>query len=381
LKIEGRLKDENYVKNVLAAYNLALNRIIAMNPDRYCRASHGVVDYTFSPDLSNSFNRGYTDYFLNNRQPAKGSLASFATPKWVGREVATVRRQLSNRLLLADVKMPLANGDGLGFFDAAGKFCGFRLNRVERDKLHTATDVSIPSGTTIYRNFDKQWNDDMDRTTAHRKLPVDMHLAWNAEKNALILAMSLTSSDYVASASVACECVPAKVPQSDNRKRVLSKLGDTIFTLNALIDDVVECFVPASVLTSLRREAVDALLLTIEATYKFQRRQPNVLKSDALADKVVTRHDNIANHLAEQVYREAGVSCNKMPMAIEVAKPVERELRVMQSRYCIRREMGACLKTAGAKSLPSPLFITSGSSRFRLDFECGKCQMNVIALR
>jgi putative protease len=95
-KIEGRLKDISYVKNVTASYSLRLNEIIRKNPNKYCRSSKGICTYTFTPDLRKTFNRGYTHYFLHGRQP---DIASFDTPKAMGEYVGVVRNCVTTLLM------------------------------------------------------------------------------------------------------------------------------------------------------------------------------------------------------------------------------------------------------------------------------------------
>ena len=155
-KIEGRLKDAAYVKNVVAAYSRALDRIVSANPRHFRRASRGRVEYGFEPDVAKSFNRGFTSYFLKGGNPAAGSLASVDSPKWTGERIGVVKRVVSNRIMDADLDSPLENGDGLGFFNDAGVYCGFRLNRVDGSRLFAASDIEVRPGMELYRNFDKK---------------------------------------------------------------------------------------------------------------------------------------------------------------------------------------------------------------------------------
>lgn len=380
-KIEGRLKDANYVRNVVAAYSRALNDIVKSNPDKYRRASRGRVEYTFTPDVAKSFNRGFTSYFLNQPRPVS-SMASVDSPKWTGERIGTVKAMRGDRVIVASLDKALANGDGLGYFDTQGQFVGFRLNRVEGTRLYAACDVNPACGTVLYRNFDKIWNDMFLRQTAVRKITVSFNLRVAGN----LLVLGIVDEDGVeVSVSVRYDMQKADKPQFDNRSRILSKLGDTIFELGRLKDDAGDAFIPASVLTRLRRDAVDALLTTYSSTYRYDHRRKckeGLVKTDS--DRL-SRHDNIANHLAESFYRRVlpAESVRQMPVAIESASGIydNKELRVMQTRYCLRRELGACLKTDGRDKLPSPLFITSGLHRFRIDFDCALCRMSVIKTR
>ncbi|MDE6120764.1 MAG: U32 family peptidase, partial [Muribaculaceae bacterium] len=151
-KIEGRLKDERYVANVVAAYSRILDQIVASEPDRYRRASYGRSDCGFTPDLDRTFNRGYTSYFLLKPSGSQ-RMASVETPKWAGRPVGTVMTAYDPRrgCFKARLDEDLANGDGLGFFDSSRRFVGFRLNRADGEMLYPASAVAgLKPGTVIY---------------------------------------------------------------------------------------------------------------------------------------------------------------------------------------------------------------------------------------
>lgn len=380
-KIEGRLKDENYVKNVVAAYRRAIDAVIGASPSLYRRSSMGFSELTFTPDLSKSFNRGFTSYFLTARRP-QGSMATFASPKWTGEEVGRLKGQLSPRRIRIKATRPLANGDGLGFYDDNGTFVGFRLNRVDGDTLHLAADVTIPPGAVIYRNYSKEWADIFTRPSARRLMQADFTLG--CAGSALALSMSLADNPgLTVTVTAPYEPQEARTPQKDARRNTLSRLGDTEFCIRGCTDSLDNFFVPASLLTSLRRDVVEAMRSLIAARHSFDRRRPEMPGLCVEPGYAFSRHDNIANSLAARFYadRSGGeVSASRLPAAIEVGPAPKGELRVMQTRYCLRRELGACLRTPEGARYPSPLFLTSGGNRFRLDFDCRNCTMNVIRL-
>ena len=172
-KIEGRLKDVAYVKNVTAAYSERLNEIIRQYPDRYCRASQGYCEYTFTPDLNRTFNRGYTSYFLNGRI---SNIASFDTPKAVGEFVGTVKEIRGNSFNVAGVTS-FANGDGLCFLNEERKFEGLRANRVEGNRIYPfKMPQNLRPGMALYRNNDQEFERLLDKPSATRKIPVRISL-------------------------------------------------------------------------------------------------------------------------------------------------------------------------------------------------------------
>ncbi len=378
-KIEGRLKDTAYVKNVVAAYRRALDAIIDANPRLYRRASLGSVTLNFEPRLDKSFNRGFTDYFLKSPSGA-GKMATFGSPKWIGEEVGRVVSGAGKRLT-ARLKqgVTLNNGDGLGYFNAEGTFCGFRLNRFENGVLFPAAPVDIAPGSVLYRNSDTMRSKQMAGETADRRISIQATLRIAAGRLALDLK---DESGLKVSAAVDCELQTARTPQADARLRVLTKLGDTHYSLipEHVVDTVGDLFVPASVLASLRRHAVEALEIARAARHRCEPRRRPANPPRWPFEKSLSRHDNVANSLAAKFYEEAGAEVAEM--AAEVSKPVpdtkNGEVRVMETRYCLRRELGACLKTADASKLPAELFLTSADNKFRLNFDCARCRMRVL---
>jgi putative protease len=376
-KIEGRLKSPDYVMNTVAVYSQALNNLCAAQPDKYCRDSFGSASYGFNPDINKSFNRGFTEYFLTNTKPGKGALSQPLTPKWIGEEVGIVTR-VTPRALTARLKKELHNGDGLGYFDAAGKFTGFRLNRVDGNTLYPASAVNIANGTKLYRNGDKAFDDAMRAARPARRIAVDMTL--RTYPRGLVLAIT---DERGCSIETAIECAldEARTPQIDARRRTLERLGNTIYTLRTLTDNVGNLFVPASLLTSLRTQAIDALNHAAAATRQLELRRPE--NADAqVPNPTLTFHDNVANRLARKLYTDHGAE--SVEPAIEVNMPASSaEVHVMTTRFCLRREMGACLKTADAKKLPTKLYLrpTNTAMRtMRIDCDCAACQMRLTAL-
>ena len=368
-KIEGRLKDASYVKNVTAAYRVQLDEIIARHPDKYCRASRGISDISFVPDLSRSFNRGFTEYFLSGE--SKDKIAQFATPKSIGNEIGKVN-SANQKFISASIKESLNNGDGLTFQNERGEFEGFRLNRIEGGRLYPRGNVKIPAGAKLYRNYDKAWEDILGGETAVRKIPVAMDLRAIGE-NRICLSGTIEgvgATEVVANLSLQ----PARQSGLEARRRILAKLGETPFVLEKLNDGVDPWFVPASELTALRRSLVEAMLETLAAIKPIELRRP---ANPALRlEKTLTVHDNVSNELARRFYESIGAKVGER--AAEVVGKVEDGSEVMVTRYCLRRELGACLKEREGKQLKGPLMIRSGATTFRLDFDCKECRMRVV---
>lgn len=374
LKIEGRLKDVAYVKTIVGAYRRELDRIIAANPERYCRSSYGASRLTFEPNPAKSFNRGFTNYFLTQRQPEPSSLATFNSPKWTGLKVGKVEK-MAGKVVVAKLRTELHNGDGLGYFNEAGEFVGFRLNRVEGSTLFPAIDINIPSGTILYRNSDKQLLDILAGKTAERRIQTKMQLEMRGSQ------IVLTLEDEVGHSVAVAEVVDvqqARTPQEDRRRKELEKLGDTIFVATEVRDLCGNLFIPASQLSHLRRRGIE--MLEMAQTVAYQREKPGNKSADVQlsADYQVTRHDNIANSVAAELYAKiTDQQASQLPRAIECTRTSD-DRQVMETRYCLRREMGCCLKTKDARRLPNGLYLVSEGNRFRLEFDCANCRMKVM---
>lgn len=373
-KIEGRLKDARYVANVTAAYSERLNSIVASSDGRYARSSCGESRYAFTPALDRTFNRGYTSYFLSGRPSA---MASVLTPKWAGKPVGRITGYDRSRgMLRASLTEKLANGDGLGYFDATGRFCGFRLNRAEGNMLYPARELhGAVAGTTLYRNNDKSFFDVLDKENAcDRTIAVDVTMDVPDNKTVTISATDARGCTV----EITVDALPerARTPQQEQHRRIMEKTGDTVYRIRCFTDRCAGCFIAASVLTAARRRLFAMLDTAAEATYAFAYRRRCTLPDDAFASlPPMGYHDNIANSLAATFYRRHGARIAQH--AAEVEKP-GGETQVMCTRYCLRRELGACLRTKDGTKLPSPLFLRNSTGTYRLDFDCARCGMDVV---
>lgn len=371
-KIEGRLKDAAYVKNAVAAYRRELDSVIAKHPGLFCRASAGEVTVAFEPDVERAFNRGFTSYFLHGAD-RQARMASIDSPKWIGQRVGETRRKAGN-CIIADLSCELSNGDGLVYFGPGGKPVGFRANRVEGNKIYPASEVDIAPGTPLYRNRDTARDALVDRSNASRTLAADMALSM---ADGLVTLEIESESGIKARASMDAPSETARQSQAEARRRVLSKLGGTGLTLRRLDDRLpADLFVPASQLADLRRKAVGALAQAAERGYKRELRRPE--DTDAKwPGGPLTYHDNVANRLAREFYENHGAEVGEPALEL-MPKSRLAGKTVMTTRYCLRRELGACLKDGGDARLKGPLRLTNKAVSYRLDFDCARCLMRVI---
>lgn len=373
-KIEGRLKDVSYVKNVVAHYRKALDEVIAQSDGQLHRASFGATELAFDPDVHRSFNRNFTTYFIDCRKPDNGTqMASIDTPKSLGQYVGKVTRARGKELVV-DTHLRLVNGDGLSYFNTDGQFTGIRVNVASGNHVSLRESVPIPRGTDLYRTSDKAMDDILSRPTASRRIAVDAKLRRVGERLVLTLVDERGCSATHAIDDVALQ--PAKSSQEQRQLDVLAKLGDTVYTLREA-QVLPDCFIPASTLTRLRRETVDLLDRTWRMSRRRDRRRPEDMAAPCYTD-TLTSADNVANHLAEQLYRDHGVTDITPALECQMAEGQTAEgTEVMHTRYCLRRELGACLKSSGANKLPARLFLCTGNQLISVHCDCTHCEMHL----
>lgn len=369
LKIEGRLKDVSYVKNVTAAYRRKLDAVFARRKE-YVRASSGTCRFDFQPQLDKSFSRGFTHYFLHGRSK---DVFSFDTPKSLGEEMGTMKEARGNYLTVAGLKS-FNNGDGVCYIDEQGKLQGFRINRVDGNKLYPQEMPRIKPRTVLYRNFDQEFEKVLARKSSERKIAVSV---WLAENN-FGFSLTLTDEDNNSvTLTLPRQKEPARTPQEENLKTQLAKLGNTPFEAQRIdVDFTDNWFLPASVLADLRRQAVDKLIAARRATY---RRELVALKSTShtFPQTSLTYLGNVMNSRAASFYTNHGVQ--QVAPAYEQA-PVDKAV-LMFCKHCLRYSMGWCpIHQRERSPYKEPYYLVStDGKRFRLEFDCKNCQMKVNA--
>lgn len=361
LKIEGRLKDVEYVKNITAWYRRKLDAIFAKRKE-YVRASTGKVALAFEPKPEKSFNRGFTDYFMQGRTMR---LACPATPKSIGEPVGEVREV--GRCLIVSGHKKFANGDGLCFFTDKGELRGFRVNRAEGTRLFPAImPKEIKNHTGLFRNHDEAFSQMLSKPSAERTLKVDFNLAMT--ENGFMLSATdelLRHTDV----PVEFKHEKARNPQRDNIVTQLTKLGGTCFSAGEVKIENDEYFIPSSLLSDARRKAVASLLEQCGS-----KTVADVSIGKPQLEGCVDYSANVANKSAEKFYKDCGAE--RVEPAWELKEP--ENVPVMTCRYCLRNEIGMCLKRRDADR--SYLFLRlADGRRFRLDFDCKNCIMKIYA--
>ena len=368
LKIEGRLKEASYVKNVTAYYRQQLDQLFEKRPE-FMASSSGKCRFGFTPDPNKSFNRGFTSYFLTGKTRPIHAVDS---PKSIGESIGNVRDIGKNYFTLPG-NTPIHNGDGLCFFDKNKSLQGFRVNRVENQQIFPAKMPCLNRGTSIFRNVDQAFEKQLSQSSSERKIAVDLILGECS------FGLSLTAIDEELSqvcVTVPCSLEDAQKDQRENILTQLSKLGNTIFRLNKLkIQLYGKRFIPSSLLNELRQKVIESLVSVRKITrlYPVSTIQPT---SHPFPVNVLNYSGNVANEASRQFYTRHGVE--KIEPAFELKTP-RQQVPLMRTKYCILYHLGYCKQLAEGKQMPwrEPLYLIHNGIRLELQFDCEECGMIV----
>ncbi|MGL5345665.1 MAG: peptidase U32 family protein [Plesiomonas sp.] len=368
-KIEGRLKDLSYIKNVTAWYRQQLDTILEQRP-ALSRSSAGRSQYTFSPNPDKTFNRGSTDYFLLGRQP---TIASFRSPKYIGEEAGKVTRVGPNWFEVSS-QTTFNNGDGLCYFTARNELSGLRINRADGHRLFTAEPVrGLTVNTVIYRNHDQQFDGVLDKESATRQIAAD--LSFTETEQGFCLTMQ-DEQGFAVEVMLEAEKSVANNPERAYQtvRDQLGKLGNTLFYLRKIEVTLSQAwFIPVSALNTLRREACEKLEHARMQGY--QRPLRHTAEENAtFPQDTLSYLGNVYNKAAEAFYRDHGV--NEVAPAYELNQE-DDEVSLMITKHCLRYTQNMCPKEVkGLK--PDPLVLDMGNDTFRLKFDCKRCEMHVM---
>ena len=340
-KIEGRMKDADYVKNVTAYYRQKLDEIFDRRPDLK-KASCGHCSYSFEVNPEKSFNRGFTDFFINGRQ--KGIDSPF-TPKSMGEYIGKVSWCNPLRMEIETDKT-LHNGDGLCFLNQGNELVGLRVDVVNGKTVSCNRPHGVYRGAKIYRNYDLEWQKQVEASTGNRKIDIDLVLA-ETESGYEFLASVCRDTMNRVSTRFSVDKITANNPEkaTENIRKKALQWGDTAFNpVNFELNLTEPRLIPASVLGEMKRDLVVKL-----------------------TEKLVENHRNNRKHRTDVTHN---VCTTTDPDAIPD--------RLMTCHHCIRYANGLCSKETGKKA--NPLFIRNGANTFRLEFDCKNCLMNVYSI-
>ncbi len=369
-KIEGRLKDLSYVKNITAHYRQLLDGIIADGSD-YRRASSGHSTFAFEPRPEKTFNRGATDYFVNGRQ---ADIGAFESPGFSGEPVGTVTAVAGDHFEV-ECAVTFHNGDGFSYFDSHHDLVGLRVNRADGSRLYPAVmpdDLRV--GTSLYRNHDQEFERLLEKKSAERRIRVDIQF----EETTDGFALRLVDEDGIsATGTVAAAKEPAvnAAPALNNIRQQLGKLGSTIFAAGEIVLNLSAAwFIPASTLNGLRRNAVELLEAARQAAWQRPPRLTAVEPPAPYPEGDLSYLANVYNGKARAFYARHGVG------QIEDAYEANHEagaVSLMITKHCLRYSFNLCPKEVKGIR-PDPMTLINGKEKLTLLFDCKACEMHVV---
>ncbi len=371
LKIEGRLKDSTYLKNITSHYRKHINNVLKTNPQITPVAS-GNTKISFNPDPDITFNRGYTNYFFNGRT---NHIANYNTPKAMGKQIGRVTK-INKDNFTVDTKEQLNNGDGLCFIDKQGTLRGFQVNRVEKNKIYPNDIRLLQQGVTLFRNNNHQFTKLLKNDHSIRKIATELFVDFYDN------TLSITAIDENEIAaniqhSKSFELAKNKDMAMNNIQKQLQKSGDTIFDIYHVhinMDNIP--FIPAKQLNELRRKCLEQLLANRLSAYPANHQAMDI-KHPKYPQEQLSYRGNVTNKKAEDFYKKCGVT--QIEKGFEIQKSYTGKL-LMVTRHCLRHDFGICLKHHKAgRGDNRKLFLEDNNHRYALEFDCKRCEMKILA--
>ena len=369
-KIEGRLKDINYVKNVTGFFRKRIDDILE-NRIEYQKSSIGEIQLGFEPNLEKTFNRGKSDYFLNGRDR---DISSTNTPKSIGEEIGEVQLIKRNSIVIEfkEKNKIISNGDGLCFFDSSDELQGFLVNSVNQNEVFPNQMPDIKQNTIIYRNQDQQFENSMKSAKTERKLLINLDVIIN--ENEIIIS----NSEKNFQKKYALENTPTNNPEQllANIKKQFSKTGNTIFKVSDIQISISDAppFIPISKLNEIRRDYFEEYEKQISDNYireLIERPKPTANYFLENVDYQV----NIANKLSRELYQLSGVK--NIEQAFELQNNFDGKI-VMTTKHCLKFESGICpIYQKADKTISEPLWLDDGNHKYKLEFDCKNCEMRI----
>ncbi len=372
-KIEGRLKDRIYLRNVVSHYRRILDSEIARRSNCH-RASEGVSRIEFTPNPAKSFTRGASEYMFDGKQ---SGVASFDTPKAVGESIGRIDK-VTERGFTLDRNHDLTTGDGVCFI-SNGEAIGTNINAVNGSLITPNRIEGLREGMELFRNYNRLFTISVEKSRLRRSVEAKMELRLHPQS---ILLRAYDLQGNTAEAALPYNFEPAKDGEKMYQTIIttLKKSGDTIFDIADIrvlnsegepMHESVQAFIPASVLATLRREVLNSLTdKRINNTAENRFFTEN--RSARYPATALSEQDNVTNSLAHAFYTDHGVEHIEWGLDCH---PTTEGHRVMISDYCIRREIGECLLKQ--PTIKGKLYLERGRKRYRLEFDCKRCQMSL----
>jgi hypothetical protein len=366
-KIEGRLKEVSYVKNITAFYRAKLDAVTEER-EGFRRSSSGKTTFFFTPDPERTFNRGTTDYFIRRR---KAEIVSLRTPKSVGKLLGTVQ-SIGNGFFVIETTDELHNGDGICFFGENDELMGSNINRVEGNRISPNSMEGIEPGVVVYRNYDHEFVQLLKSDSARRTIDVDLTFDENPDGFEL-RAVDEDGNQATHLLMHKKEIAKKPDPAFGAIKTQLSKLGDTIFNAKSVTIGMKQAyFLPVGMLNQFRRDCLDAL--DAERARRIPRQVKTIVPNDfPYPEKRLDYSANVVNEKADAFYRRHGVQ--EIEKGLELQTDASGKI-LMTTRHCLKFQFDLC---RGEKGCAEELYLSDGTTSYKLDFDCEQCVMKIVA--
>lgn len=368
-KIEGRLKDKDYVANITAFYRKKLDDIIARRQD-VVKASDGESMHAFEPNAAKSFNRGFTTYFFNGREKGIWSIDS---PKSLGEKIGRVTK-VGKDFFTIDSSVKINNGDGLCYFTKNKELTGLKVNQVEGNKIKPNQMGQIRSGFNIYRNYDHAFTMQAVKSNSQRKIAVDVLFKETNQG----FELSFTDASGLQSSILNTELSPDKASNPERAfeqiKTQISKLGNSAFhpaSVNVELND--NYFFAAKDLNALRRQLIEMHEQKRLLQHPKKELHLNEDPIPFIKDELDFRA-NITNQKAADFYKKHGVK--KLEWGFEKQVP-GKDAELMRTKHCLLYLTNRCLKDHPEAKALLPLTMYNDKDGYLLKFDCKNCEMVV----
>ena len=371
-KIEGRLKDANYVANVTAHYRQVIDNVLQRRTDLK-RASRGVTICGFTPDVSRSFNRGFTTYFFNGRQD---KIHNPISPKSMGQPLGLAIHCTKNSFSI-NSNIKISNNDGLCFVNK-DSLVGLKVNKVDNNVIYPLRMNGLHNGSMLFRNSDVEMEQTLKTNRTQRKIDISFFVTLNLNGDIVIDVTDdrYTCSSSISRANLTMTTDPHKALQTAIQQ--LSKTGGTIFQCKdvSITPEATIYFIPTSLWNEQRRQLLDSLInliingnrpvdtpLVADTRYKYPQ---NIASADI----------GIVNSYAKEFLENH--DCRTIETGYERLKEYAGR-RVMTTRHCLLFSMGKCLKKHPEmhKKMPLTLIDEEHGNKYIITTECDKCQMAI----
>ncbi len=369
-KIEGRLKDINYVKNVTAYFRKQIDNILEERTE-FEKQSIGNIYLGFEPNLDKTFNRSSTNYFIEGRH---NEITNINTPKSIGEEIGKIKAIKNNKLLidLLSIEKIISNGDGLCFFDSNNELQGFLVNSSKGNEILIDKNLDLKINTIIYRNQDQKFENSLKSARTERKIPINLFVKINFNElsisidNIFLKVYNLEESQVADSEQL-----------MSNIQKQFSKTGHTIFEINKITYEQFEkpIFIPISKLNEIRRDFLAEYEQYLIGNYKRELVEipSNIAK---YFSESIDYQSNVSNSLSRELYQLSGVKL--IEPAFELQSNFEGKV-VMTTKHCLKFENGICpIHQMRDKSIKEPLWLEGGGHKYKLEFDCKNCEMKII---